>query len=142
MPVRVSTKHGFNEFREGRGFALADRSIAALSHLHVAISRGLARYLKETEGFAEETFEIVHYGIRPQPDARPVRRRRAAPALRRPADPDQGPPRAAARLPRTRARELPELELEVAGRGPLEPALRALRARARDRRTRCAFSAR
>ena len=66
MPVRVSTKHGFNEFREGRGFAFADRSIASLSHLHIAISRGLARYLKDTEGFAEESFEIVHYGIRPQ----------------------------------------------------------------------------
>ena len=61
----MSTKHGFNEFREGRGFALADRTIAALSHLHIAISRGLARYLEETEGFDEETFEIVHYGIVP-----------------------------------------------------------------------------
>ena len=72
VPVRVSTKHGFNEFREGRGFALADRSIAALSHRHIAISRGLARYLKETEGFAEETFEIVHYGIRPSPRRAPT----------------------------------------------------------------------
>lgn len=124
VPVRVSTKHGFNEFREGRGFALADRSIAALSHRHIAISRGLARYLKETEGFAEETFEIVHYGIRPQPDARPY---------------DDDVPRLLCvgrlipikghlvllRAFRDARAEIPDLELEIAGRGPLEPALRA-----------------
>ncbi|MBA2332923.1 MAG: glycosyltransferase family 4 protein, partial [Actinobacteria bacterium] len=124
VPVRVSTKHGFNEFREGRGFVLADRSIAALSHRHIAISRGLARYLQETEGFAEETFEIVHYGIRPQPDARPY---------------DGSVPRLLCvgrlipikghlvllRAFRDARAEIPELELEIAGRGPLERALRA-----------------
>ena len=31
VPVRVSTKHGFNEFREGRAFALADRGVASLA---------------------------------------------------------------------------------------------------------------
>ena len=51
VPVRVSTKHGFNEFRENRGFALGDRAIASLAHTHIAISRGLARYLEEVEGF-------------------------------------------------------------------------------------------
>src|SRR5437588_678290 len=65
VPLRFSTKHGFNEFREGRGFALADRTVASLAHVHIAISRGLARYLAETEGFAEDGFEIVHYGIPP-----------------------------------------------------------------------------
>ncbi len=63
VPVRLSTKHGFNEFREGRVFALGDRTIGALAHRQIAISRGLARYLAETEGFAEPGFEIVHYGI-------------------------------------------------------------------------------
>jgi glycosyltransferase involved in cell wall biosynthesis len=124
VPVRVSTKHGFNEFREGRSFAFADRSIASLAHLHIAISRGLARYLKDTEGFAEETFEIVHYGIRPQPEARPY---------------DGEEPRLLCvgrlipikghlvllRAVRDALRELPGLQLEIAGRGPLEPALRA-----------------
>src|SRR5919199_1208642 len=123
VPLRFSTKHGFNEFREGRGFALADRTVASLAHVHVAISRGLARYLAETGGFEEHGFEIVHYGIAPDGLPRPY----------------EGPPRllcvgrlipikghvvllralAAARA------EVPELELEIAGRGPLEPALRA-----------------
>jgi glycosyltransferase involved in cell wall biosynthesis len=63
VPIRLSTKHGFNEFREGRLFALGDRAIAALAHDQIAISRGLARYLADTEGFTEDDFEIVHYGI-------------------------------------------------------------------------------
>ena len=63
VPLRLSTKHGFNEFREGRWFGLADRSVGSLAHVHIAISQGLARYLAETEGFEEEDFEIVHYGI-------------------------------------------------------------------------------
>jgi hypothetical protein len=38
VPVRFSTKHGFNEFREGRAFALGDRTVASLAHVHIAIS--------------------------------------------------------------------------------------------------------
>ena len=75
MPVRLSTKHGFNEFREGRIFALGDRTIGALAHRQIAISRGLARYLSETEGFPEPDFEIVHYGIAAAPGAGAVRGR-------------------------------------------------------------------
>jgi glycosyltransferase involved in cell wall biosynthesis len=125
VPLRFSTKHGFNEFREAPYFGLADRAFASLAHVHIAISRGLARYLEDVEGFDRESFEIVHYGI----------------------DPDGEPPVYAERMPRLlcvgrlipikghlvllRAfaeakRELPELELEIAGRGPLEPALKAL----------------
>ena len=89
VPIRISTKHGFNEFREGRAFALADRAVASLAHVHIAISQGLAHYLAETEGFDEAGFEIVHYGIAPR-------------------------------------RQVPGLRLDIAGRGPLEPALRAL----------------
>src|SRR4029079_14549809 len=63
IPLRLSTKHGFNEFREGRWFAFADRSVGSLAHVHIAISHGLAQYLAESEGFEEEDFEIVHYGI-------------------------------------------------------------------------------
>ncbi len=68
VPIRLSTKHGFNEFREGRIFALGDRTIGALAHRQIAISRGLARYLSETEGFPEPDFEIVHYGIAAGPE--------------------------------------------------------------------------
>lgn len=124
VPLRFSTKHGFNEFREGRGFAFADRTVASLAHVHVAISRGLARYLAKTEGFAEESFEIVHYGIAPREEPPPF----------------AGPPRllCVGRLipikghivllrafASARAR-IPGLTLDLAGRGPLEPALRAL----------------
>jgi glycosyltransferase involved in cell wall biosynthesis len=71
VPVRLSTKHGFNEFREGRIFALGDRTLGALAHRQIAISRGLARYLSETEGFPEPDFEIVHYGIAAGPEPAP-----------------------------------------------------------------------
>lgn len=124
VPVRFSTKHGFNEFREGRTFALADRAVASLAHAHIAVSRGLARYLAETEGFAQDGFEIVHYGI----------------AARDSVTPYEGTPRlvTAGRLIPIKGhillfrafaaalKELPELELHIAGRGPMEPALRAL----------------
>jgi glycosyltransferase involved in cell wall biosynthesis len=125
VPVRFSTKHGFNEFREAPYFGLADRAFASLAHVHIAISRGLARYLEDVEGFDDESFEIVHYGI----------------------DPNGEPPPYTDTVPRLlcvgrlipikghivllRAfadarKQLPDLELEIAGRGPLEPALKAL----------------
>jgi glycosyltransferase involved in cell wall biosynthesis len=125
VPVRFSTKHGFNEFREAPYFGVADRAVASLAHVHIAISRGLARYLEDVEGFDDESFEIVHYGI----------------------DPDGEPPAYTSRVPRLlcvgrlipikghlvllRAfaeakQQLPNLQLDIAGRGPLEPALKAL----------------
>ena len=125
VPVRFSTKHGFNEFRAEPYFGLADRSVASLAHVHIAISRGLARYLEEVEGFDGESFEIVHYGIEPDGEPRPY---------------TDGAPRllCVGRLIPIKGhivllrafaearKELPDLELEIAGRGPLEPALRAL----------------
>jgi glycosyltransferase involved in cell wall biosynthesis len=124
VPLRMSTKHGFNEFRENRGFAFADRAVAGLAHVHIAISRGLARYLADVEGFDETEFAIVHYGI--VPDAAP-----------RPA-PDEPRLLCIGRLIPIKghvvllralaiAREqAPALTLDIAGRGPLEPALKAL----------------
>ena len=125
VPFPFTTKHGFNEFRETPYFGVADRAVASLAHVHIAISRGLARYLEDVEGFDKESFEIVHYGIEPDGEPKPY------------AD---GVPRllcvgrlipikghvvllrafAAAR------KQLPDLQLEIAGRGPLEPALKAL----------------
>ena len=37
VPVRVSTKHGFNPFRSSQLFARADRAVGALADEHVAI---------------------------------------------------------------------------------------------------------
>jgi glycosyltransferase involved in cell wall biosynthesis len=125
VPVRVSTKHGFNEFRENRGFALGDRAIASLAHMHIAISRGLARYLEEVEGFDGASFEIVHYGI--EPNGIPQAYARGEPRLLCVGRliPIKGHIvllRAFAEARRT----IPSLRLDIAGRGPLEPALRAL----------------
>ena len=126
VPLRFSTKHGFNEFREGRGFALADRTVASLAHVHIAISRGLARYLAETEGFAEDGFQIVHYGIPPADGAAPY----------------VGPPRLLCigrlipikghvvllRALAEARREVPDVELAIAGRflGHVVPVQRAI----------------
>src|SRR5439155_23340114 len=125
VPIRISTKHGFNEFRENPGFALGDRAIASLAHAHIAISRGLARYLEEVEGFDGESFEIVHYGI--EPDGRPSPYTGEVPRLLCVGRliPIKG------HLVLLRAfaaakQELPGLQLELAGSGPLEPALKAL----------------
>ncbi|MGH2997347.1 MAG: glycosyltransferase family 4 protein, partial [Gaiellaceae bacterium] len=98
---------------------------ASLSHVHIAISRGLARYLADTEGFDERGFEIVHYGISPAPQWAP--HSGDAPSLL-----CVGrliPIKGHIVLLRAFAeakREVPDLVLDVAGRGPLEPALKAL----------------
>src|SRR5689334_20517863 len=124
VPVRFSTKHGFNEFREAPYFGVADRAFASLAHVHIAISRGLARYLKDVEGFDDESFEIVHYGIDPNGEPKPY-----APSPRLLCVGRLVPIKGHIVLLRAFAearRELPELQLEIAGRGPLEPALKAL----------------
>ncbi len=123
VPVLVSTKHGFNPFRGNRAFAAADRAVARLADVHVAISAGLARYLAESERFDEADFEIVHYGIEPGPSPPPL----------------PGAPRLAIvgrlipikghevllRALATVGGDLPEATLEIAGDGPLEQELRA-----------------
>jgi glycosyltransferase involved in cell wall biosynthesis len=124
IPRRFSTKHGFNEFRDRRVFALGDRAVSSLAHVQIAISRGLAEYLAEREGFDADAFQIVHYGIAtdggppPPPDAPrllcigrliPIKGHemllRAFAAARE---------------------EVPELTLDLAGTGPLEGALQQL----------------
>jgi glycosyltransferase involved in cell wall biosynthesis len=125
VPIRISTKHGFNEFRENPGFALGDRAIASLAHAHIAISRGLARYLEEVEGFDGEGFEIVHYGIEPNGGSRPYAGDEPRLLCIGRLIPIKGHVvllRAFAEAHRT----LPSLRLDLAGRGPLGPALRAL----------------
>ena len=125
VPIRVSTKHGFNEFRENPGFALGDRAIARLAHTHIAISRGLARYLEDVEGFDGQSFEIVHYGIEPDGSPRPYTGRTPRLLCVGRLIPIKGHIVLLRALALAR-RELPDVTLDVAGRGPLEPALRAL----------------
>jgi glycosyltransferase involved in cell wall biosynthesis len=126
VPVRFSTKHGFNEFRERPGFALADRLVGGLVDVHVAVSRGLAHYLARTEGFDESGFEIAHYGVRLAP---PAERYLGTPRIL--AVGRLIPIKGHAVLLRAFAAALPEapdLELRIAGSGPLESTLHSLAA--------------
>jgi glycosyltransferase involved in cell wall biosynthesis len=125
VPLRFSTKHGFNEFREAPYFGVADRAFASLAHVHIAISRGLARYLADTEGFDESSFRIVHYGISPDGAAPPYED--AVPRLLCVGRliPIKGHIVLLRAFAAARA-QVPGLKLDIAGRGPLEPALRAL----------------
>ncbi len=125
VPVRISTKHGFNEFRENRGFALGDRAIATLAHAHIAISRGLARYLADVEGFDGGSFEIVHYGIEPNGVPRPFAADEPRLLCVGRLIPIKGHIVLLRALAEAR-KHVPGLRLDIAGRGPLEPALRAL----------------
>ena len=127
VPVRFATKHGFNEFREAPYFGLYERSVASLAHVHIAISRGLARYLEEVEGFDGESFEIVHYGIDPDGEPAPYtggERRLLCVGRLIPIKGHIVLLRAFAEA----KRKLPDLQLDIAGRGALEPALKALAA--------------
>ena len=117
VPATVSTKHGFNAFRDSRAFAALDRALARLADENVAISAGLADYLAVTEGFRPGAFRIVHYGIEPGPEPPPPPREQRLAAI--------------GRLIRVKGfdvlleafeaarADLPELTLEIAGDGPL-----------------------
>jgi len=123
VPVLVSTKHGFNAFRESRAFATADRTVGRLATRQIAISHGLARYLAQTEGFREDAFTVIHYGIEPGPEPPPYAG--SAPRLL-----------CIGRLVPIKGHDVllqafaqardavPALELALAGAGPLEVELR------------------
>jgi glycosyltransferase involved in cell wall biosynthesis len=123
VPVRVSTKHGFNEFRANRLIAAADRAAARFADRQIAISHGLARYLAQTQGFDEDDFAVVHYGIEagsePSPPPAPTRLCAVGRLI-----PIKGFDLLLHAFAIARA-ELPELTLEIAGAGPLDAELRA-----------------
>ena len=123
VPVRISTKHGFNEFRGNRAVAAADRAAARFATAQIAISYGLARYLAQTEGFADDDFTVVHYGIDAgaEPPPPPVPARLAAVGRLIPIKGFDLLLRAFA----SAREQVPELTLELAGAGPLDAELRA-----------------
>jgi glycosyltransferase involved in cell wall biosynthesis len=123
VPLRVSTKHGFNEFRANRAVAAADRVAARFAHAQIAISAGLARYLTATEGFRAGAFTVVHYGIEagPEPPPPPEPTKLAAVGRLIPIKGFDLLLRAFAAA----RNDVPELTLEIAGAGPLDGELRA-----------------
>ena len=123
IPLRVSSKHGFNEFRGNRLVAAADRAAGRFADAQIAISNGLADYLAATEGFDRGSFQVVHYGIGagPDPTSPPAPTRLAAVGRLIPIKGLDVLLRAFA-VARTL---VPELTLEIAGAGPLEAELRA-----------------
>jgi len=124
IPLRLSTKHGFNEFREGRWFGVADRTVGSLAHVHIAISRGLAHYLAETEGFDETAFRIVHYGIASNGPAKGYTGSKPRLLCIGRLIPIKGHLVLLRAVAQAKAR-VPDLVLDIAGRGPLAPALEA-----------------
>jgi len=123
VPVRISTKHGFNEFRASRAIAAADRIVARFAQRQIAISAGLARYLEATEGFRPGSFTVVHYGIEPGAEPPPLPEPTRLVAIGR-LIPIKGFDVLLAAFAQARE-HLPELTLEIAGSGPLEAELRA-----------------
>src|SRR5262249_59200966 len=79
----------------------------------------------ETEGFDEESFEIVHYGIAPRDDAEPYRGTEPRLLCVGRLIPIKGHIVLLRAFAEARE-QVPGLRLDIAGRGPLEPALRAL----------------
>jgi glycosyltransferase involved in cell wall biosynthesis len=125
VPARVTTKHGFNEFRSLPGFGVADRAIARLADVEIAISRGLANYLGEVEGFDPRRFVVVHYGIEAGPEPEPYAGGEPALLCVGRLIPIKGHAVLLRALARAR-RSLPGLRLELAGSGPLDGGLRTL----------------
>ena len=126
VPVRISTKHGFNAFRLRRGFGAVDRAVDHLADVGVAISRGLAEHLAAAEGFDAGAFEIVHYGIAPGPEAPAAPREPHLAAIGRLIE-IKGLDTLLRALAAART-EIPALTLDLAGSGPLDADLRRLAA--------------
>src|SRR4029453_16529389 len=100
------------------------RAVGELADAHVAIVGGLARSLAREEGFPEDAFTVIHYGIEPGLDPQPY----AGDAPRLlcvgrliPIKGHDVLLRAVAKARRV----VRDLTLDIAGRGPLEADLRA-----------------
>jgi glycosyltransferase involved in cell wall biosynthesis len=92
--------------------------------VHIAISQGLAHYLAETEGFDEQAFEIVHYGIAARDGVTPYVGREPRLLCIGRLIPIKGHLVLLRSLAQARE-QVPMVVLDVAGRGPLEPALKS-----------------
>jgi glycosyltransferase involved in cell wall biosynthesis len=118
VPIRVSTKHGFNPFRANRIVSGIDRAAGRLAHRQIAISGGLASYLSATQGYPADAFTVVHYGIDAGPEPPPAPPPTRLAAVGRLIDIKGFD--VLLRAFAIARREVPELTLELAGAGPLE----------------------
>ena len=59
----VSTKHGYNPWREKWFYASLDRLAAVFQHRIVTISDALGRWLVKVEGLPREKLSTVHYAL-------------------------------------------------------------------------------
>ena len=123
VPVRISTKHGFNAFRGNRVVASVDRAAARLAHRQIAISRGLATYLEVTQGYPAGTFTVVHYGIEAGPEPPPPAESTRLLAVGRLIEIKGFD--VLLRAFAIARRDVPQLTLELAGAGPLQERLSA-----------------
>lgn len=123
VPVRISTKHGFNDFRSNRLVGSVDRVAARLAHRQIAISRGLASYLEATQGYPAGSFTVVHYGIEAGPEPQPPTLPTRLLAVGRMIEIKGFDVLLSAFA--TARRQVPELTLELAGGGPLLETLSA-----------------
>jgi len=63
VPAVVSTKHGYNPWREKRFYAFLDRVTSFFQHRIITISDALGRWLVEVEGLRPEKLSTVHYAL-------------------------------------------------------------------------------
>jgi glycosyltransferase involved in cell wall biosynthesis len=59
----ISTKHGYNEFRYNKLYALLDRTSSYFQNKIITISNALKRFLNEVEGLSEEKMVTIYYGL-------------------------------------------------------------------------------
>jgi glycosyltransferase involved in cell wall biosynthesis len=57
----VSTKHGFNPWRQRKEYALLDRIAAYFQQRIIVISEAVGRWLVQTEGLPGEKMRVIHY---------------------------------------------------------------------------------
>ena len=107
------------------GSRVADRAVGRLARRQIAISRGLADYLAEVEGFDADAFDVVHYGIAAGPEPLPYEGKSARLLAIGRLIPIKGLDVLLEAFALARAR-IPSLTLEIAGDGALREQLEAM----------------
>src|SRR3989304_1717172 len=59
----ISTKHGYNEFRYNKFYAMLDRISSYFQYKIITISNALGRFLNEIEGLSPDKMVTIYYGL-------------------------------------------------------------------------------